>query len=399
MAKPIAVFFADAHLDPYIWNEHKELREDSFVAFQYVLRRAKSLGVKQVFVAGDVINVKKPHSSVVRFVSRMHRYCQKAGLHLHFIQGQHDLSDPPWLSSIGLSHFHHLDRQTVEIEGIAVRGYDWRPRSQLLDALDQDQEQIQQTDLLVLHQVWQELMGGVTQGEVTARDIPPGPRTVVSGDYHVTLEEQHANSQGEPFQLISPGSTHIRSITEPLIKHYYVLHDNARCQKQTLRATRKVMVYNVRTTDAVEYLKENLTNDIELLKEESSRLPAPIRTPLIGVRYYPEFYPDLQPLTLAIREAGAYPILRPTQALRGSHLQLDEDLTTSSLEADLSSRTRLSVADRIEQEVEHPIAKEILLRALNHLEEPIGVRQELQQLKEEYFAQAQKGMHDASEED
>jgi hypothetical protein len=221
--QPIALFFADAHLDICAWANRPQLAGDSMRAFQYICDYAISSGVRAVFGAGDLIDVKKPAPEVVQFTRDRMNELEHAGIPFYFIQGQHEYSpDVPWFNAIHSwpmwlnqkSTFIGNDESTFKVYGI-----DWRPGDKLQAAFDQVPRD---TDILVMHQVWEDFMGEKRGCEGSFAQVPYATN-LFTGDFHVTSNRNARGATGQPLKVISPGSTNLRKVDEMPDKFFYVM--------------------------------------------------------------------------------------------------------------------------------------------------------------------------------
>jgi DNA repair exonuclease SbcCD nuclease subunit len=393
MRKPIALWFADSHLDPYIWKSRRDIAGDSFASFHWLLKVANRLDVP-VFIAGDVVDMQKPSSSVVWFMTKMHNFCSRHTVDVHFIQGQHDRADPPWLTASGRDKFKHAHGQQIIINDHKIFALDWRPRNELMSLFEEYESEINTCDTLMLHQVWKELMGNIRVGELGAEDIPSGPKTVFTGDMHRNDELDLKNKNGEAFRLISPGSTHMRSAIEQVKKYYYLLMDDGSWLRKELKGTRKIASYSIRSPESVEYTNTNLPAVYDELTLASQKLHKSIKTPLILLRYHPDYYDDCDEIRRKVEELGMLCVLRASQAgmsSRVSSTRDDEDeLEFETAPEEVRINTSRSIEDCIRAEVtDDDLAKEILLRTVCYMDSPAEAREELDQLFEEYKSREQ----------
>lgn len=208
------IFSADWHLSKLTWTDRPEIVGDSYNSVTQIVDLALRLRAP-LFAAGDLFDKRSPDTESVVFMCRQMDRLQAADIPLYYIQGQHELRTPPWLS---VHHWPtHLHQRSVVIDGLRIYGLDWTPRGELQRQLDQVPAD---TDVLLCHQVWTELMGGVGQQDGAISDVSFA-RFVLTGDYHKTLVRSCEGKTG-PVQLYSPGSVSVRKIDEPVDKHVFV---------------------------------------------------------------------------------------------------------------------------------------------------------------------------------
>lgn len=234
-ATPIALFLGDAHLDTGAWANRPNLAGDSMASFRHIVDRAIKLGVQAVIGAGDLIDVKKPPPEVVLFVREQMDRLREAGIAFYFTQGQHEYSpDTPWFSAIH-QHPTWLNHRTIELGGINIFGLDWHTADKLNEAISMIPAD---TDVVVMHQVWEEFMGTYCICEGSLTSIPYA-RWVFTGDFHQNRELEIMGADGQDLTVISPGSTNIRKIDEPTDKFYYVLREDRTWSRYQIPTRRK----------------------------------------------------------------------------------------------------------------------------------------------------------------
>jgi len=213
------VLCADTHLDERTWTARPSLSGDSLQAFTDVMDHAIQHSAEAVVCAGDMFDVRKPPSSVLRFFRQQMSRLQKSGIKFYYIQGQHDLSKPPWASAVSDWPILLDDFGVVTLpSGITISGFSWQPMEELLRRLE-DQPSV---DLLVCHQVWREFMGDHIKSE-SSFEVIPKVGAVFTGDFHSYRSVEVENVFGDKFSVLSPGSTNLRKITEDPEKYFMEL--------------------------------------------------------------------------------------------------------------------------------------------------------------------------------
>ena len=253
---PVALFFADSHLDHHNWSNRPTLCGDSVHSFSFLADKACELEVPMIG-AGDLIDVRRPEPYVIGKLRDSLDNLQSCGIPFYYIQGQHELDrDNPWLQAVH-PHTTHINKSTIELRGVKIYGLDWTAVDNLsaeIKAIPSD------TDVFVCHQVWHEFMGDMA--------------------YEGHLADAAAF-------VISPGSTNMRKITEPAKKYYYVLYDNMFWESYLI-PTRYVLRYEVYTALDL----ENVAADIEVQlstvvrkHNEDNNLPPNLCKPIVHVKY------------------------------------------------------------------------------------------------------------------
>lgn len=306
-AKPLAVWFADSHLDLYNWATASNLRYDSIHAFRFIVNHVKKLASGPddipVFCAGDFWDDRKPASEVIETVRKLLDRLRKHGGWLYYIQGQHDLADPPWLNAIS-NYPEHLHGRSLVLPGRpqeVIYGLDWTPGHQLAKRLA---EIPPETTILMCHQVWEDLMGSHVRSEGAFHQIPH-VHTVFTGDYHACrfLTKFHGAS-GQPLTVVSPGSTNLRSITETPAKFFFVL--DSRMNWNPVRIpTRPVVYAEVTSEQQLQDFMKTWPSRLSKAKTRATarRLPEELSRPILYVRYWQT--PELDHLQVAIDQLVA----------------------------------------------------------------------------------------------
>lgn len=266
-----AIVCGDPHLSSGAWTDRPEIDGDAYFAFQQVV----DIAVEQqlpLFLLGDVFDRRRPDPRSVECFCRQMDRMQAAALPVLVVQGQHELDRAsPWL----LVHTHpkHLHKQAVQVGDQLVVGLDWLPRGELQAALD---ELPAAATVLLCHQVWSDVMGvGKTDGAFC--DIPH-VRWVLTGDYHETYVRQACGKSGQEMTVMSTGSTHMRSISEPVEKQVLLLDTACTHPTPILLRTRACYEFTVSTTAELDQLCTLLRNGITIGGHSDARLPPLVRT-------------------------------------------------------------------------------------------------------------------------
>jgi hypothetical protein len=278
---PVALFFADAHLDRHNWKNRPTLWGDSVHAFNFLCQKAISHGIPMIG-AGDLIDVRRPEPFVIDNIRSALDNLNQNDVPFYYIQGQHELDrENPWLSSIH-AHPQHINKMRIELEGFGIYGLDWTPA----DLLDEELSQIpSDISIFVCHQVWHEFMGDVSY-EGTLRSVTVD--TVVTGDFHETREILIDDTESSSSFVISPGSTNMRRITEPEKKYAFILHDNNQWERVYI-PSRYVLRYEIRSEEDLVSVASEIVEDIStVVKEHNEKynLPNNLRTPIVSIKHW-----------------------------------------------------------------------------------------------------------------
>lgn len=210
---PLFNFAADLHLQPSAWGNRDSLRGDSYYSFQQIIADCLARQLPLV-LGGDVIDVNRTDPATMAVIYRAMDQMAAAGLPVKFIQGQHELDrNNPWLRAHDWPEWIHL--QSTVVAGCNLYGIDWYPRGQLQELL---RTVPANTTFLIMHTVWDNFMG---RGNTDASfdDLPPVP-WVLTGDFHVETTVVHRRDDGSATVVVSPGSTCLQAVNEPVPKFY-----------------------------------------------------------------------------------------------------------------------------------------------------------------------------------
>jgi len=98
------LFTADWHVkrDDIIWARRPEIKGDTSNALsklrKYIIDNSKE--ITAIFLAGDIFDIPVQSSWGTKVVSEFCDLCADLKIPIYFVEGQHDLSKPPWLSTI-----------------------------------------------------------------------------------------------------------------------------------------------------------------------------------------------------------------------------------------------------------------------------------------------------------
>ena len=211
------VFCADTHLCERTWASRPTLVNDAFYSFEQIVNYAINSGAEGVVCAGDMFDVRKPPSAVLRFFRDQISKLEDKRIAFYYIQGQHDLVSPTWASTVSDWPVLLDSAGTIKLDtGFSIAGFSWTPVDQLADRLPD----VYGADVAVLHQVWVEFMGDHVATEGRLADVKEC-NTIFTGDYHHNSILSIDNIVGDKLTVVSPGSTNLRKIDEPARKYFY----------------------------------------------------------------------------------------------------------------------------------------------------------------------------------
>tara|TARA_R110000851_G_scaffold52690_3_gene125299 strand:+ start:7450 stop:8589 length:1140 start_codon:yes stop_codon:yes gene_type:complete len=276
---------SDWHLSDRIWK-HRPIEGDSYAASHYICDWAFENEVTHVIIAGDILDKQRNNSTAIHHLTTNLEMLTDAGVKIYFNQGQHCMQKKPWpLLVPGVVHLKLGDVHNVG--GLMVGGFDFCHREQLQENLKSDA--LKELDVLVCHQVWQDFMGGVGNPQGCFADVPDNISTIITGDYHEAICQGYAGKV-----VISPGSTHMRSISEPVDKSFYVMDmESTTFARAVTIPTRQA--YSITAFSTTEELNSKIDAYISLNKEywegpdgerynaNADTMPNEIRRPLIRI--------------------------------------------------------------------------------------------------------------------
>jgi len=300
----VAVICADTHLHRLTWVNRRSIAGDAFHAFSYITKWCIEHKIPHMIVAGDLLETSQPDSAVMQFLARQADYLKDQNVELLFIQGQHGFSDPAWPTvSTWPWHIDQSSDVWLAEDNIRTYGLDFRSRTDLQAAL---KEIPKDTDVLICHQVWEEFMGGICPCEGSFRDVPGHVKLLITGDYHKTICKTYQNKDGNDMLVVSPGSTHIREISEDQNKYFFVLYDDMSVKKKVIPTRMKIDSKQIITeldldgfcTGASGFLMDMEDHAIE------SKLPEELHKPLVWVHYSIELENAYHRITQAVGDRG-----------------------------------------------------------------------------------------------
>jgi hypothetical protein len=277
MSRPIAVVVADPHLDEIILRTRSEIRYDAFWGFEQAISKTIELNVPLI-LAGDNVEcqpAETPTSTTVAFLGEQLARLTTAGLPIYWIDGQHD-DLPSWIMAV-CQEAICIHGRTVKIGDASFVGLSYRRTPVLSDWIAQLDKS---ADVVICHQVWQELMGGKgCQGSL--KSLLPR-KLIISGDYHRTKKITIKGQQN--CLVVSPGATHCRKMNEPSDHYIAVVKSNLSVDFIKLNS-RLQLKYAIDSDDDLDRLYATLGSIRNKIAEENTKrcLPAELQTPLMHV--------------------------------------------------------------------------------------------------------------------
>lgn len=295
MPKTLAVVCADTHVQDRAWSR-RPIVGDSYFSLRQIFSYAIKHEIKCIIGAGDLIDKHRNDSEpVVKFYEQLDRL-KAVGGEFRYIQGQHEMADPPWLS--GHPAAVHVHEHPWTLGGFSVVGLDYQPAGLLQTALDR--VTATRPDILIAHQVWSEYMGDIAHPQGSFADVPC-VKLMFTGDYHGAYSDKvYRGKDGQELRVVNPGSTCLQSIDEPDAKFFCVLRDDGTIGRVQL-FTRKRIDWAVMTTDDdVELFMSRIVERLDAVAAEVAGYPAEVRMPVVRVTYSHRLHDTAARVTEAI---------------------------------------------------------------------------------------------------
>lgn len=336
---PIAVVCADTHLQACAWSTKPTLAGDAEHSLRQIVDAAVRLGLP-VIGAGDLLDGQRNYARpVVVWYQELARLAE-AGLAFYYIDGNHDESVPSWLSAAPAAV--NLDLAWVELGGVRVQGLSYRSRADLPAGLSAVGPE---TDVLVAHQAWSELLPtGTTQGNLA--DVPH-VKLVVTGDLHKAVQTEVVAADGRTIRVYSPGSTCMQDVAEPPHKSFGVLHDDLSIKIVALN-TRPFLDVVVKTVDEVFARAKGLPTEVDTARRiaEGLGVPPGVAVPIVRVSYHPEAAEAALVLGSAV-EGVAHVFWTPLGRAGGG----DVGVSDGGVGGEVGDLVRVAVGDGIARQV------------------------------------------------
>lgn len=272
---------SDTHLSLNTWSKYPSLFGDSFFSLEQIVDLAVCNGAN-VLLAGDVFDVNRPNSVAYESAKKAALALAKENLKLFYVQGQHDLADPPWLSFFeNTEHIHKKLVFPFYENGPVFYGLDFTYKTRLPEELSRIPEN---TDVFVAHQVWKELVPVPHLGKFEySLALIHGPQMAITGDFHVHKVLSVPRGQ-DVLTVLSPGSTCLQSISEPVDKYVFVLNDDLTFRSEKLK-TRKVISLRIRSYDDLEKSLDQAMKILDEAATEVASYPENMQKPICYVIY------------------------------------------------------------------------------------------------------------------
>lgn len=238
-----ALITSDLHLGDKIWR-HRPINYDSYFSWEVIVQSAIARKCDAVILAGDLLDKQTNVSSPIHHLLSGLRKLSEANISVFYNQGQHEYQAMPWISLH--DSVIHLDGNEVYYFGdscqYGLSGRDFGLKDVVSDFLKSDVAL--KSDILVMHQVWLEFMGDICKPQGSFADVPDNVKYVITGDLHKTLNCKPV--EGRDLTVLSPGSTHLRSVSEDQDKFVFIMDfDDEISVEQLALPTRRKFDYKL----------------------------------------------------------------------------------------------------------------------------------------------------------
>jgi hypothetical protein len=249
------VVFGDSHLRDAIWV-NKPMKDDSYISFDQIIDYVCGVKDCKVIILGDILDSKKPTSKpaikLKQGLDRLIEHCGKIAI----IQGQHDVSDPPWFSLVEQpDKVIHLSTKIFDYDGLKVCGIDNMTRPALLKTLEAVDPS---ADFLALHNLLKS--GPASQfGDIELSELPDIP-IIGMGDLHDKVMKKDSPN-GRDRVVFHPGSGCIQKINENPVKQFMhiVIEDSSYTFNWKPLSTRRIVRKRLHSEEEADRFLDNLS--------------------------------------------------------------------------------------------------------------------------------------------
>jgi len=308
---------ADNHIG---FRQYGLLRRERDIeqGFRSVLELGVELGVSAITVSGDILHSVRPTAHTIQFLKQCQKYLKEHNMLCLVSIGNHDNSNPHWISNISDDAsvgFRVLNDESFVINGVSIYGKTFCSRSEF----DQGACVPKTTDILLMHQSFNELTTFPSEKSFTYDDFTNvDAKIVIIGDTHI-----HQSFDLDGMTICSPGSTELISEPEEDIKRVYV---------HTLTGeTWETESHSIKTRKIVKMLVDSEGDISEGIKYLQNIID---EEPMVFIRFNTElgdalsrFRKQIDSNKVIIRPR---PVMNKTDASSGEYAD-EEDLTFSDI--------------------------------------------------------------------
>ena len=193
------IHIGDAHLRSHIWSNIPSICGDAYMAISKVKQYSMDYGVDTLILSGDVFHSAKPTSADVSMLMDLASVFNT----ILYIEGNHEKSEPSWLSSLHDDRFVHLNSKGYYTGGCTFFGIDYvRSRDDMISKLTEVSAEEKGPDaihVLVMHAGFQHMINFEGASVVSASDIPETIDQVLVGHIHKRRTVGKIHSPGPLF--------------------------------------------------------------------------------------------------------------------------------------------------------------------------------------------------------
>lgn len=273
---------SDLHLSDKIWK-HRPIDGDSYHSWRQIVNLAIKHECEVVILAGDLLNKQTNASRPIQELVAGLKRLAEAHIEVWYNQGQHEYQTVPWMS-LDAGTVWLQERPILTDNNWNIAGCDYQNAEGLMNFLRTTAAL--EADILVCHQVWLEFMGEECKPQGSFSDIPENVQYLITGDYHENICQKFGH-----LTVLSPGSTHLRSISEPEDKYVFCMEladtgHKVKISSLPLVTRRRFEIDACKESD-FNKLKEQIEGHLGLsaLYADEHDLPQELRKPLLRLIY------------------------------------------------------------------------------------------------------------------
>lgn len=282
MKKPLITVTADVHMEKHPYADKRAMQWDASFGLEQVVNISIVEDIPHIVMAGDNFNVRQPGGDEVDMMMTHLNTAVSNHKLVHFIQGQHCMQPVPWPSLfrwVGGTRWIHKKSSRLVLSDLRIYGLDWTPP----DMLPQCFDEMPETDILVMHQVWANFMppGDKVKPECMANEVPGFVKMLITGDFHDHRSLAVTNRDGRPMSMLSPGPVCMQNLAENENKYCFVVYDDLSFESRKLK-TRRCFRYLLRDARDLEVF---LADCAPVCVVPQEGVPDYITTNVVEVRY------------------------------------------------------------------------------------------------------------------
>ncbi len=260
---------------------HSRRRPDEQYALRQIIDIAIEEEVKQVLAAGDLIDRQTNRAESINVWHRQLDRLENAKIEFLFVEGQHDLDDPPWLAGHRWAEYVH--KKVFPVGGkLTAYGISYQNWGDLQAALAEVPEGV---EFLMMHQVWGDWMGDIAAPQGDFAQVPGHIKWLLTGDLHQCCIETHKNAGGKKMTVISPGATCKQKVDEPN-EHFVIIMDKSgNLIKKKLRSRPYIESELIQDEETLDEFLKTIGPEIGRVNEANQDLPEDVRKPVVRVQF------------------------------------------------------------------------------------------------------------------